>query len=376
MIKSYNVRLSSEPSLSFMATKAANSMDIDIEKKLTHELSVQADVETHFNVGLIVGNSGSGKTTLAHQILGIDCFDDQIDNEKPIIDQFPSQMSYEDRASILNSIGLSQVVCWIRPVKTLSNGQKFRALAALKIAKAGDEVIAIDEWTSVVDRTVAKVMSYALAKSARRFDKKFVLVSCHSDVIEWLAPDWIIDCNKQSYEDRRSLQQERKELLQFEIRPVSSKTWRYFSRYHYLSQNFPGGTTYSFGLFHESEQIGFICYANYVAGQFEKFHFNRAVIHPDYVGLGLSRHLINSTAEYMVNKYNVQVYGKFSSFPVFKMLSRDRRWVMNGTGLMTNEKTGFKGKNRIKEKQLTKASRNRVRWYSFKYIPVKNGTNE
>ena len=363
-MKKYVVDLKSTASNSFMAVRAAQSMDIDIEKKLHHHLEIDCDIETDFNVGIIVGNSGSGKTTLAKQMFGTECFESRLSYELPIIDQFPDAMSYDDRANILNSIGLSQVVCWIRPVATLSNGQRFRAEAALKIAYAKDsEIVAIDEWTSVVDRTVAKAMSYALQKAARRHNKKFVLCSCHYDVIEWLEPDWIVDCNKQEYTNRRLLRPERQERLNFEIREVHSSTWKMFSRYHYLSEKLPGGKIYCFGLFHNDQQIGFQCFANYrptLKGETAMYHFNRTVIHPDYVGLGLGVKLINETSKHMREKYDYIIMGKFSSVPVYKALSKSPQWRLVDFGFDT-PKLEINGKAR-------KSVRKKVKWFSFRYI--------
>ena len=57
-----------------------------------------------------------------------------------------------------------------------------------------EELIVFDEFTSVVDRVVAKTTSHAVQKSIRRTgDKKFVAVSCHYDIIDWLQPDWVYD---------------------------------------------------------------------------------------------------------------------------------------------------------------------------------------
>ena len=64
-MQNYRVRLESPVSTSFRCQKAADSLDIDVSKKSVHELNVSADIETHFNIGLILGASGSGKTTLA-----------------------------------------------------------------------------------------------------------------------------------------------------------------------------------------------------------------------------------------------------------------------------------------------------------------------
>lgn len=263
-MQTYNVTLKSDVSKSYLCKRAADSLDIDVEKKSIHSLSITADIKTDYNIGLIIGSSGSGKTTLAKEIFGEDCFKTILNGNLPILEQFPKSYSYDQCASILSGVGLNQVTCWIRPVNTLSNGQKSRAEAALMMCS--DDLVVIDEWTSVVDRIVAKAMSHCIQKHARNQKKKVVLVSCHYDVINWLNPDWIIDCNKATYEDRRSLRQsfQREEKLQFDIRRITRQSWKYFSKYHYLSEKLPGGENYFFGLFHEQNQVGFICFSNYV----------------------------------------------------------------------------------------------------------------
>ena len=41
-------------------------------------------------------------------------------------------------------------------------------------------VIVFDEFTSVVDREIAKVSAYAISKAVRRSKKQFVAVTCHT----------------------------------------------------------------------------------------------------------------------------------------------------------------------------------------------------
>ena len=365
MLKNYSVHLESNASKSFMATKAAQSMDINIEKKLSHKLNVSADVDSDFNIGLILGNSGSGKTTLIKQIFGENCLDFEFDYSKPIIDLFPESFTYEDRAGILNSVGLSQVVCWVRPMYTLSNGQKFRAEAALKIATANEStVVCIDEWTSVVDRTVAKIMSHAIQKAARRYGKKFVLISCHHDVTDWLQPDWIIDCNDQKYHNRRLQRQPRKEKIRFDIHKVDKKTWGNFSRYHYLSENFPGGKLYTFGLFHGEKQIGFQCFANYVPGKTHIWHSNRTVIHPDYVGFGLGVRLINKTSQHMSDKHGFKIMAKFSSVPIHKSFQKSDCWKLKDYGYTSPQITSKKVSS-LRDRSV----RQKVLWFSYVFAP-------
>jgi len=367
-LKKYRVRLESPVSDSFRCVRAANSLDINMNEKSVHELEVNADLDSPFNIGLILGASGSGKTTLAKQIYGEDALTTIIDASKPIIEQFPKDWSYDDCANALAGMGLTSVPCWIRPVYTLSNGQKARAEAALGLSKIDNSIHVIDEWTSVVDRTVAKVMSHCVQKHARRNNKRIVLLSCHYDVIEWLNPDWIIDCNKQEFIDRRALSlddRKRSEQLQFAVKEVDKSTWKYFSKYHYLSKKLPAGRLKFYGLFEGENQIGFQCFANYTphSDKTKKMimHSNRTVIHPDYAGLGLGILLINETSKIMSKEYKVMA--KFSSTPIFKAMSKyNNEWKLIKNEITQGQVTSGGGMDR------KSGFRENVRIYVFEYI--------
>lgn len=361
--------LQSDVNKSFRCQCAANSQDIDVKKKNTHHMHIEnIRIPEKWNIGLVVGSSGSGKTTLIKHLFGEDVFACDLDVDAPIIEQFPKEISYEDCAKMLIGIGLSSVPCWIRPYKTLSNGQQARAQAAYMMSRAGEDIVCIDEWTSVVDRTVAKAMSACVNRFARKCEKKIILCSCHYDIIEWVKPDWMIDCNKQEFLLPKSdnfFFQEREEL-KFDIREIDKSSWKYFSKYHYLSERIPGGKTYFFGLFSGEEQIGFNCYANYVPhkkGRKIIYHFNRTVIHPDYVGLGLGLKFINETARIMKSKIDCEIMGKFSSIPVYAAMKKDERWRL--------EKTEYRFGYEKRRKVQGRGSGFRecgIKTWSFKYI--------
>lgn len=198
-MQTYSVELQSEIFKDYRCKRACDSLDIDINKKSKHSLKIDCDIESDFNIGLIYGSSGSGKTTLAKKIFGEDIFNVSFDENDCIMNQLPKNFTYEECANLLTSVGLNSVPCWVRPIKTLSNGQKARA-EAIYLMTSNKEIIVIDEWTSVVDRTTAKIMSNCLNKFVKKFNKKIIVLSCHYDIIEWLNPDWIIDCNKQNFE--------------------------------------------------------------------------------------------------------------------------------------------------------------------------------
>jgi ABC-type ATPase with predicted acetyltransferase domain len=366
------VILKSKVNKDFRCQVAANSLDIDVEKKSIHHLKIDnINLPKQWNIGLVYGNSGSGKTTMIKHLFGDDIFNIKLNEEEPIINQLPETLNYEECAKMLNGIGLNSVPCWIRPLKTLSNGQKARAEAVYLMTKA-DEIVFIDEWTSVVDRTVAKAMSKCLYKYAKRTNKRLVLCSCHIDIIEWLNPDWMLDCNKQEFVLPKSEAFFFKERtkLKFEIKEIDRTSWKYFSKYHYLNERLPGGKLYLYGLFHNDNQIGFQCFANYTPhrkGTLIIYHSNRTVVHPDYNGLGLGIKLINKTSELLINKIECRIMAKFSSTPVYKAMIKQDVWKYLGFNRKFGKYVMGKRMNR-KSGQREKG----VKTYNFEY---KNTTN-
>jgi ABC-type lipoprotein export system ATPase subunit len=168
-----------------------NSFDIQ-NKELTQTI-VNFDLKEGKNfdwsIGAVIGASGSGKSTILKRLGEIRV--PEFNYDKALISNF-DWITPDEAARVLTSIGLSSVPTWLRPYSALSNGEQYRAQLAYLVASAkDDEVILVDEYTSVVDRDVAKAMSFALSKYIRREKKRIILASCHYDILEWLNPDWI-----------------------------------------------------------------------------------------------------------------------------------------------------------------------------------------
>ncbi len=164
----------------------------DIQNKEETSVSIPMNLgeakKFNWNIGVILGGSGSGKTTILKKMGDVKKIN--FDTEKPLISNF-DWLEPKDATLVLTSMGLSSVPTWLRPFHTLSNGEKYRATLAYLVASAKDgEVILVDEYTSVVDRDVAKAMSFALQKYIRRENKRIIVASCHYDILEWLMPDW------------------------------------------------------------------------------------------------------------------------------------------------------------------------------------------
>lgn len=144
-----------------------------------------------WNILLICGKSGSGKSTILKNIGGIK--EMNYDYEKAVISQF-QDFTEEEACDLLCGVGLSSVPTWLRKPQELSNGERARLDLCKAIYEARDgELVVIDEYTSVVNRDVAKSMSHAIQRYARAKGLKMIIASCHFDIIEWLQPDYIFN---------------------------------------------------------------------------------------------------------------------------------------------------------------------------------------
>lgn len=149
------------------------------------------NLPTDFTVGVIVGGSGTGKSTLLNRFGKH--VQPQWETNKAIVSHFSTAEEAQEK---LHAVGLNSVPIWRLPFYALSTGQKFRA----DLARSLYDGAVIDEYTSVVDRSVAISASKSLRTYLNRFNVRNVVIStCHRDVLDWLQPDWIIDTDAEQY---------------------------------------------------------------------------------------------------------------------------------------------------------------------------------
>ena len=182
---------------SYRAQRVKSLFNAEDGSQFKSEFNIEID-DMDWGIGLIVGSSGSGKTSIGKQFFGEDKMCNLYagwEHDKPIVDCILPDGDFNTATGALAAVGLGDVPSWLRPFHALSNGQQFRSGLARLVTEAPDEVV-VDEFTSVVDRQIAKIGALAFAKNWRRNKgKKVVLLSCHYDIIEWLQPDWVYDVN-------------------------------------------------------------------------------------------------------------------------------------------------------------------------------------
>lgn len=309
---------------SFRNEKVKGMFDVD-KNEIIKEFDINIPIENiDWNVGVIVGSSGTGKTTIAKEVfkdyLLFDGF--EWDNEKTIIDNFDNKYTPKEVTEILSKVGFSSPPDWLKPFNVLSNGQKMRVELA-KLILENDKPFIYDEFTSVVDRQVAQIGSYAIQKYIRKQNKQFIAVSCHYDILDWLEPDWIYDVNKNEFS--KDLRQRPK--IKIDIRKAEQSEWKIFKEYHYLSSEH-NKSAHKYIAEINNEIVAWCSVLHFPhpkVKNMKKIH--RIVVLPDYQGIGVGNIMLNELSKmYKEDKFRVTIT---TSTPVFiNSLQNSKEWIM------------------------------------------------
>jgi ABC-type lipoprotein export system ATPase subunit len=341
-------------------------LDVPMSERSHVEWDVEMPLEEKpWSIGLIVGPSGSGKSTIAREMFGGRILAEQAwPTDESVLDAFPKDMPIKDIIGLMTSVGLGSAPTWLRPHHILSTGEQFRASMARALADT-DGLVVVDEFTSVVDRQVAKVTSHAVQKTVRRRGQQFVAVTCHADIVDWLQPDWVYQPDLAEF-TWRCLQP--RPALQLDIYPVDRAVWRSFRRYHYLSANLVGGDYY--GGFIDGQCVAFASVAHVPHPSPKARNIRRVrrlVTLPDWQGLGIGTRL----EEFLAATYSARGYRFRSvvSHPgMVRYCLRSPRWRMTAKPPMSmkNYKGGKTSKLRF---HASMGNPRHMLTYAFEYVP-------
>jgi GNAT superfamily N-acetyltransferase len=265
--------------------KVADAYDLKFDGVI--KTSIQSfKAPNNYRIGLIVGPSGSGKSTLL-KIFGEEK-QIQWDAAKSIVSHFDN---YEIAQSRLCASGLNSIPAWLSPYQVLSTGEKFRADLSARIESG----CVIDEFTSVVDRSVAMSCCYALNRYIQKqLLEKVVFASCHHDIIDWLCPDWVYDTLTKKLTIRGLLQQP---SIQLEVIPCGIEAWSIFSKHHYLSADINQSAS-SWLCFWGTNIVGFASSLAFPSGTVKNaYREHRTVVLPDFQGMGIGVRLSDAIAK-------------------------------------------------------------------------------
>jgi GNAT superfamily N-acetyltransferase len=276
-------------------------------------------------------------------------------------DKESGRVSIKEVARVLAAVGLGSVPTWLKPYWMLSTGERFRAELAravlasaergtrstelkeadrnrewrAEIAAGNDDgrastgvlsteysvlgsnarsarVLVFDEFTSSLDRTVARTVSAALARLLRR-DKhlRFVAVTCHTDILPWLAPDWVVELGTLTRPSATLSRRERDcnpgPRMTLRVERVPQAMWGRFAPHHYLAGGLAASAT-CYGAWLDDSPVterhggrslqGPVAFCAVVAalGWRGTKRITRLVVLPEFQGLGIGSQLMEKVA--------------------------------------------------------------------------------
>ncbi len=308
----------------FRTEQILGMFDVSSSEKLSKSWTFNVPIEgLEWSVGLIVGPSGSGKTTIANQIFGSESvFKENVWTDAAIVDDFTPNLSVKEITSVLSHVGLASPPSWLLPYGHLSNGQQFRADLARVLSETSG-LIVFDEFTSVVDRTVAKIGSSAVQKYVRKIDRQFVAVSCHYDIAEWIEPDWVLDMQTETFTRRRL----RRPQIKLQVQRCHHSAWRVFRGHHYLSAELNKASTCFVAMF-EGSPVAFCAALPFPHGKIKNgYREHRTVVLPDFQGVGIGNRLSEHVGEFYA-QLGKRFFSTTSHPAMVGHRSRSKRWVL------------------------------------------------
>jgi GNAT superfamily N-acetyltransferase len=294
--------------------------------------SLEADLaidDREWKLGLIVGPSGSGKTSMGRQLFGPEALYSPSDwpADRPIIDAIAPEGDFNAVTGALAAVGLGSVPTWLRPYHVLSNGERFRADLARIVIDAPAQIV-VDEFTSVVDRQIAKMGALAFQKAWRRTNGQAVLLSCHYDIVDWLEPDWVFDTASGKFA-RGALW--RRPKFDLDVWQTNWDYWAMFEPHHYLKLPYMPAAKCYVGSVDGAPVTHLAVGTKSAAGGRYEARACRLVVMPEWQGAGVGMRFLNDVCQRYLEgrghlKRPVPTLFHTSHPGLVAALRRDRKW--------------------------------------------------
>ncbi|HDZ69382.1 MAG TPA: ATP-binding cassette domain-containing protein [Phycisphaerales bacterium] len=163
------------------------------EKAATHNCRLKIN---DGDIVYITGPSGAGKSVLLGELEKavpvadkVNLTEIKLPDDKTVIDCIDADLLTS--LKLLSTCGLNDCVCILNQPANLSDGQKWRFRLAMALG-SGAKFVFADEFCSNLDRITAAVISYNIAKFAKRTGVTFILASSHEDILLDLAADVLV----------------------------------------------------------------------------------------------------------------------------------------------------------------------------------------
>ncbi len=306
----YQLETPVHPSLRVAHVQSLFDLPVQARRSVAWQLNLPL-TERAWSIGLILGPSGSGKSMVARQLFppGTEhCWLDPVSawpEQQAVVDGFPVEMSLPQIVHWLGAVGLNTPPAWIRPYATLSTGQRFRVDLARLLAMVERmqpvPIAVVDEFTSVLDRTLAQVASAAIARAVRQRGLRLVAVTGHADVLDWLQPDWVFVPERARLPRVAGLEPafawrclRPRPSIDLHIVRCAASAWGLFAPHHYLSHAVHPKAV-CFMACRGQEPVGFSGWLPHLGrGGGRREH--RTVVLPDWQGVGIGMRLSNRIA--------------------------------------------------------------------------------
>jgi len=148
-----------------------------------------------YKLGVIVGPSGSGKSTCLSQ-LSCNAARESIswDSMLPVISQISGSLPRAQE--LCKAVALSSMAAQ-RAFHELSDGEQHLAELAKRLGDADgrgtDDAVPLDEFTSTLDRALARRVCSSISEFIRQSCKlRIIVATVHDDVAAWLDADWVL----------------------------------------------------------------------------------------------------------------------------------------------------------------------------------------